>query len=224
VWTWVAAASVACSHYQDPIAPTDSTLGVLVGSGRVISEPRPAQGFTSIAIASGINAVVTVGGSDSLEITAEDNIAPFVDAVVTGEQLTIRFRSGSRGIRTSVGVVCHIGVRSLQGVDLSGGSRIQVDGIDTADFSVALSGGSSFTGSGSVDELRMDLSGGSRASAPSLRAGRVNAGLAGAATAQVRVVNALFVRASGASTFEYLGDPTVQADVSDVSVVRRVGA
>jgi len=222
--TWLAAASVACSHYQDPISPTDSTPGMLVGSGRVITGQRPASDFTSIAISSGISAVVAIGGAESLTITAEDNIAPFVDAVVSSGQLTIRFRSGSPGLRTSVGVVCHIGARALRRVDLSGGSRIQVDGLAAPDFFVGLSGGSSFSASGSVDRLQMDLSGGSRATAPSLRCGRVDATVSGAALGQVRVTDTLVVHASGASTFEYLGDPTVQADVSDVSVVRRVGA
>jgi hypothetical protein len=40
----------------------------------------------------------------------------------------------------------------------------------------------------------------------------------------VKVVDTLTVRASGASVFEYLGDPVVQADASGASVVRRVGS
>ena len=48
--------------------------------------------------------------------------------------------------------------------------------------------------------------------------------LAGASIALVKVVDTLAVRASGASVFEHLGDPVVQADASGASVVRRVGS
>jgi len=46
-------------------------------------------GFTAIAVSGAIQAVITPGGNDSLEITAEDNIAPLVETVVAGERLTI---------------------------------------------------------------------------------------------------------------------------------------
>ena len=71
--------------------------------------------------------------------------------------------------------------------------------------------------------LRIDLSGASRVTAPSLRAREVDATLSGASVALVRAVDALVVRASGASLLEYLGDPRVQLETSGGSAVRRAG-
>ena len=218
----LAAASTACGHY-DSVYATGPTPVMIIGSGRVITEQRPVSGFTSIAVSGGIQAVVTVGGNDSLEIAAEDNIAPVVDATVAGGRLTIGFRPGSTSIRTSVGVVCYIGARSLRAIEASAAGRFQVDGIDAPEFSIALSGAASFSGAGSVDRLRMDLSGASRASAELLRARTVDATLSGASYGLQRVVDALDVRAGGASVLEYLGDPTVHTDTSGASEVRRVG-
>jgi hypothetical protein len=221
---WLAAASTACGYYHDHVNPAAPTPGLLIGSGRVITEPRPIGEFTTILVGNAIEAVVTVGGNESLEITAEDNIAPVVDAVAVDGRLTLGFRPGTTSIRTSVGVVCRINTRSLRGVEMSSASRIRVDGLDARDFSVNLTGAASFAGTGAVDRLRLDLSGASRVTAPSLRAREVDAMLSGASVALVRVVDALVVHASGSSLFEYLGDPTVRLEASGGSVVRRAGS
>jgi Putative auto-transporter adhesin, head GIN domain len=219
----LAAAGMACNHYHDGASSTGPS-GILVGSGRLITEERPVNGFRSIAVSGAVRAVVTVGGTESLQITAEDNIAPVVEVVVAGGRLTIGIRPGTPGISSSLGVECRIGARTIRDIEMSGASRIEVDGIDAPELSIRLSGASSFTGSGSVDRLRMELSGASRFTAPSLRALATDSTLPGASVALVRVADALTVHASGASVFEYLGDPALQTDASGASVVRRVGS
>jgi len=218
---WLATAGAACGYHDYPF-PTGPTEVVVVASRQVITEPRPVGTFTAITVSTAIRVVVVVGGTESLDITAEDNVVPLVDASVTGGRLSIGFRPGT-SIQSSAGVVCRVGVRSLQGVDLSGASQIQVDGLDARDFSVDVAGASSFIGTGVVDRLRMNISGASRVTAPSLRARDVDVTISGVSTALVRVVNSLVARASGASLFEYFGDPAVQAEVSGQSTVRRAG-
>jgi len=219
----LAAAGMACNHYHDGVLSTGPSA-ILVGSGRLITEERPANGFTSIAVSGAVRAVVTVGGTESLQITAEDNIAPVVEAVVSDGRLTIGIRPGTPGISSSLGVVCRIGARTIRDIEMSAASRIEVEGIDAPELWVRLSGAASFSGSGSVERLRIDLSGASRFTGPSLRARAADSTLSGASVALVRVIDALTVHASGASVFEYLGDPAVQTDASGASVVRRVGS
>jgi hypothetical protein len=219
----LAAAGMACSHYHDSGLSTGPSA-ILIGSGRLITEERPVNGFTAIAVSGAIRATVTVGGRESLQITADDNIAPVVEAVVAGGRLTIGIRPGTPSISSSFGVVCGIGVRTIRDIEMSGAGQMEVEGIDTLELWIRLSGAALFTGSGSVDRLRMELSGASRFTAPSLRARAADSTLAGASVALVRVVDALTVHASGASVFEYLGDPAVQTDASGASVVRRVGS
>jgi hypothetical protein len=200
-------------------APTQATV---VGSGRMVSESRPVQGFHTVVVTGGVHALVTDGSDDSLEITAEDNILPLVASTVSDGRLTVGWRPGSGSV-SSHGVVCRIGARTLRGVTAAGAGRIDVEGIDANDFAIDLSGASSFAGSGSVERLRLDLSGASRADAPGLAARFVTATLSGASVARLRVVDALVVNASGASLLEFYGDPTVQADTSGASLVRRIG-
>lgn len=218
----IAAASTACGHFQDATTTTGPSL-LLVGSGRLITEERPVGGFTSVSASGAIRLVVTFGGTESLQIIAEDNIAPVVDAFVAGGRLTIGIRPGTPGISSALGIECRIDARLIREIELSAAARIDVNGLDIPELSVRLSGAASFNGSGSVGRLLMELSGASRLTAPSLRARAADSIVSGASAAVVRVVDALTVHASGASLFEYYGDPAVQADASGASIVRRVG-
>jgi hypothetical protein len=164
---------------------------------------------------------VTRDATESLEITAEDNLIALVDATVVGDRLMLGWKPGISGM-TSHGVEFRVGVRDLRSVEATGASRFDVDALD-GDFSVTLTGASIFSGSGSVGRLNLVASGASRAQTPDLTARIVNAQITGASSALLRVVDSLVVTATGASTFEFLGDPVVQADATGGSVVRRVG-
>ena len=188
----------------------------------MVSESRAVQGFHTIVVAGAVRAVVTFGADERLEITAEDNLIELVEAVVTDGRLTVKWRPGTGSV-SSLGVVCRIGARGLRGIAGSGASRFEIAGIDAGDFAVDLSGSSSFVGSGTVERLRLDVSGASRAESAELTARFANAMLSGASVARLRVVDALVVNASGASLLEYFGDPGVQAETSGASIVRRIG-
>jgi hypothetical protein len=216
------AMTAACGEDHGMFYATAPTQATVVGSGRMVSESRSVQGFHTVVVTGGIHAVVTYTPDDTLEITAEDNILPLVESAVTDGRLTLGWRSGSGGV-SSRGVACRVGARALRGVAATGGARVETEGLDTREFAIDLSGASSFGGSGSVERLRLDVSGASRVDAPGLTARFVNAMLTGASVARLRVVDALVVKASGASLLEFYGDPSVQADTSGASFVRRIG-
>ena len=216
------AMAAACGEDHGMYYATAPTQATVVGSGRMVSESRPVQGFQNVVVTGGVHALVTFTPDDTLEITAEDNILPLIESTVTNGQLTVGWRSGSGSV-SSHGIVCRIGARALRGVTATGGCRIDVDRVDAPDFAIDLSGASSFAGSGSVERLQLDLSGASRVDAPDLAARFVNARLTGASVARLRVVDALVVNVSGASLLEFYGDPSVQADTSGASFVRRIG-
>jgi hypothetical protein len=214
------ALSAACaSEYRSTeTVPTP----IVVGSGRFVSESRPVQAVTRVVATGGLRARVAHTGVESLEITAEDNILPLVETVARAGTLTLGWRSGTRSI-SAHGIDIRIGVRELRAVEASGGAQIDVDGIAGHDFSVTLSGAAQFIGSGAVARLSVDLSGASRARSADLTAHAVTARLSGASTALLRIVDSLAANISGASVLEFLGDPRVEASVSDTSIVRRVG-
>lgn len=194
----------------------------IVGSGHFVSESRPLQAVTRLVTSGGLQATVSPGGPESLDITAEDNILPLLDCVERDGTLSLGWKPGSRSISAHE-IIIRIRVRELRSVDGSGGSRIGVDGIATPDFSVTLSGAAQFSGSGSVQRLVAELSGASRVFASDLASRAVTARLSGASNGTLRMRDSLLASVSGASVLEFFGDPVVEATVSDTSVVRRVG-
>lgn len=221
-WCVLLAVATACGGEHGAFYSTAPTPSGVVGSGRMVSESRAVQGFHTVVVGGAIQAVVTFGADERLEITAEDNLLGLLETVVADGRLTVGWRPGTGSV-SSHGVVCRIGARGLRGVVATGASRVEVAGIDARDFAIDLSGASSFAGSGAVERLRLDVTGASRVDAPELSARSANAMLSGASVVRLRVAEALVVNASGASLLEYYGDPGVQADTSGGSVVRRVG-
>ena len=206
------------SHFIGETEPTP----LFVGSGRFVTETRPATGIAAISASGALRVHAAFTGAESVEITAEDNLLPLLELVVAGDRLTLGWKPGISGVQ-SHGVDVRVGVRTLRGIDASGACTVDVDGLAGGDFRVALSGASQFTGNGAVDRLDADLSGASRMITPTLTAGIASVRLSGASSALLRVVRSLTGSVDGASTLEFLGDPAVQVSTSGVSVVRRVG-
>jgi hypothetical protein len=175
----------------------------LVGSGRFVTEARPLSPVNRIVSSGGLGAMVILSGSDSIEITAEDNVMPLLDCVERGGTLMLGWKPNPGGV-SAHGITIRVGLRELAGVNASGASTITVDGLSTPAFDLSLSGASRFNGSGFTGHT-------------------VAASISGASTATLRAVDLLTASASGASTLEFFGDPVVNAHVSDVSVVRRIG-
>jgi hypothetical protein len=201
------------------IAPTSTPT---IGSGVVRTESRPVQGFTAVMAGAGGRVIIERTGVESLQITADDNILPLVDATVSNGRLILGLKPNT-SVTTRAGILFRVTVRDLAMIDASGRSHVDLSDIDARQLTVHLSGASSLTASGAVDDLTMDLSGASRFEGAALRVQRAHLDLSGASTAVVRVVAMLMASASGVSVIEFFGDPLVQAQTSGGSVVRRAG-
>jgi hypothetical protein len=206
------------SHTTMPTGPE----ATLVGSGRFVTESRPVGIVTEVVATAAIRATVTHADAPSLDILAEDNVLPFVDAVERAGVLTLGMKPSPGGLSTH-GVEVRVGLRELKVADASGAARIDADAIAAGDFVIKLSGASQFNGSGSVGRLHLDISGASRIQAPGLAADVVTATISGASTGVVRIGRSLVAAVSGSSLLEFFGNPSVDAAVSDTSVVRRIG-
>jgi hypothetical protein len=202
------------------IAPSPTST---IGSGVVRTESRPVQGFTAVIAGAVGRVIIQRTGVESLQVTADDNILPLVDATVSNGRLILGLKPNT-SVNTRDGILFRVTVRDLTMIDASGSSHVDVSDIDARQLTVHLSGASSMTASGAVDDLTMDLSGASRFAGAALRVQHAHLDVSGASTAAVRVVAMLTVLASGVSVVEFFGDPLVEAQTSGGSVVRRGGS
>jgi len=209
-----------CGH-TDSITNVNPAGGI-VGSGVLASESRPVSGIDALTVDAPLHVLVTQGGSESLQVTAEDNVLPLVQSEVRSGRLFLGLLAHGNLTLTRE-VLCRVTVAEIRAVDASGAARIEMQGVDAAGLGVRLSGAAVGGAGGAVGRLTLDLTGASRWSAVDLRSRTVAANVSGASYGLVRAVESLVANVSGASTLEYAGDPAVEQTVSGTSVLRRVG-
>lgn len=200
--------------------PDDVT--VIVGSGNVASEDRPVEDFHGL-IASGVARVeIRHGASESLRITADDNILPILTSEVRNGRLVLGTEPGT-SYRTHNDVLFEITVRELDEVTVSGVMAVEASGIDTDRFEVNVSGVSRLTVAGQVDRQRVLIAGVSGYDAEDLASRTVEIDVTGLSSAVVRVSERLTGSVSGGSVLEYIGNPVVDVTVDFLSTLRRIG-
>lgn len=209
-----------------------------VGSGEVVTEGRSVEGFDGIDLRGSGEVRITVDGTESLTIEAEDNIIDHLTSEVSGSTLILGV---DRPISATEDIIYTVTMISLEDIAISGSGAIEVAEFSTEDFAVDVSGSGAATvtdidaetvtvrisGSGSVtitgDAGELDLSIGGSGSFDgeqmAVDTGDVDISGSGSATVDVREI--LDVRVSGSGSVEYLGDPSVSIDTSGSGSVSR---
>jgi Putative auto-transporter adhesin, head GIN domain len=184
------------------------------GSGQLASESRPVTGFTKVELSGTGELTIERTGTESLAISAEDNILPLLTSEVSGDTLALGTKRNTE-IVTTKPINYALTVKDLTGLTLSGSGNIRVSNLSTTELTTKISGSGTITASGTADDQDLDLSGSGRYQADQLASKTVNASISGSGTASVLVSDALSARISGSGTLTYAGDPTrVTQDVS----------
>lgn len=218
---WVLGAALAllwgCDDYHHHHHHNPS--GTVIGSGDVVTESRPVGAVTSVSVSAAGQLTIEQSGTETLQITAEDNVLPFVLSDVRNGRLVLGLDPDT-SVTATQPILFHLTVRDLKEIEASGASSVEARGVDTGDLTIQLSGASYLTATGVADRQEVEISGASACETPDLRSRVVTVNVSGASYGLVRVSDSLVANASGASLLEYLGDPIVEAHVSGGSVVR----
>jgi hypothetical protein len=188
-----------------------------VGSGEVSSETRTVPAFTEIAAGGGIQ-IELATGAQRVVVSAQPNILDITTTEVSGSRLTVDTESG---YVTPKGIVVKVSLPRLTALELSGGAT--ADGpVGTVDsLKVELSGGARATLSGSATGVDLLASGGAIADLGDLRARSARVELSGGVVATMDVTGALTGNASGGVVLTLRSTPTSTAvDTSGGAVVR----
>jgi hypothetical protein len=132
--------------------PHDSVgwLGGVIGSGAVEREARSVEPFHRVAVRGSTDVHITVGGTQSVEVEAQRNIASLIDTTVENGTLTVSTRRSYTTFRhTSVNVT----VPSLDGMAVNGSSDVSIEGARGPSLDITIRGSGDVTASGSVDHL-----------------------------------------------------------------------
>ena len=146
----LALSSLACSF---------GGFATVRGSGHVVEENRAVSGFTGVNLATLGNLQIQLGDQEGLRIEAEDNLIPYLDTVVSGDQLVIRSQDGVM-LRPTRPVNFYLTVKSLDSIALTGSGNIVALDLKADQFRARLSGSGNMTlGNLYATNIEMHLTG-----------------------------------------------------------------
>ena len=188
------------------------------GSGTMAVESRDVRGFNAIDL-NGSGAVhVSVTGTESLTVEAEDNILPLLTTEIRNGTLVL---GASQSISPTREIVYTITVISLEAVAVSGSGSVTVQAVDAKGFEVDISGSGTVTPTGVSEILDLSISGSGRYQGDGLVSMAGTVSISGSGGAVVSVTDDLEVDVSGSGTVEYIGDPAISTSISGSGTVSR---
>ena len=215
------------------------TVGIgrtVYGSGNIVTEERNVSGFDRVALSGFGNVTIEVGDKESLTITTDDNIMPYVRSEVRNNTLVLDFddKGINRNYDPTDGIQFTIVVTELERVDVSGAGKMYVGELETERFVVNNSGAASVEIDNlTADEVVINQSGAgtviisgkvqgqelNHSGAGSYHAGELESETAiievsGVGSATVWATESLDIEISGIGNVIYYGTPRISQNIS----------
>lgn len=190
------------------------------GTGNIISQPREVSDFDSVSLTGTGNLVIAQTGAESLTITADDNLLPYLTSTVKGSRLILGSRSNT-SISPTQEITYRLTVKHLNAMEVSGSGQIDAKNIDTERLAVQLSGAGSVTISGKSDSQEVSIEGIGSYKGENLQSKTGMVSVSGSGEALVQVSDRLDARISGCGSVKYIGDPIVQQSISGIGTISK---
>jgi len=201
---------------------------VLYTAGNPKTETMSFSDFTALEVGSAFQVNIEKSDAYSVKITASESIFDRVQVTKTGETLKIEVLPGF--FFGTFELKAEITMPMLSRLDLSGATKGTADGFSSTEQFVAklsgasslemtnfelrdvdfeLSGASHLIAAGTGSDLVSDVSGASNLDLTNFHLNDANVTLSGASHATINLDGRLDVDASGLSSLEYIGEPTL---------------
>ena len=208
--------------------------GWIIGSGKVITEPRDVKYFDRVTLKGSGNLIIEQGDVESLKIEAEDNIIPTITTEVQRTNLVIgyewRFLSGRIPTKP---INFYLKVKDIRAITLSGSGTVksgslrseQIDinisgsgkadlNVDVKEINTRISGSGSVKVIGETEKQEIVISGSGSYPASGLASKECKIVISGSGNCNVRVSDDLDVHISGSGNVFYVGNPMINQDIS----------
>ncbi len=187
------------------------------GSGVVREESRAVANFSRLVVALPVKVTLSQGATESLSISADDNLLPLMMTRVSGDELIIE-GDKSRGFSTKKEIKIRLVVKSLNAINIKGSGDVIGDRLksDKLDIAIAGSGDVKFN-SVNADQFRIDIKGSGDVKIDALESKTVSADIHGSGDIRLPAVQAAQVSIS----IKGSGDITAagNADKVDIEVM-----
>jgi hypothetical protein len=190
-----------------------AACSVTQGSGQLATESRQVSGFTEVELTGFGELTIEQTGTESLTISADDNLLPRLTSEVSGDTLVLGEEPNTT-IRTTKPITYSLTVKDLTGLAISGSGKISVPKLMATALSTKISGSGTITVNGTAVDQDLEISGSGRYQAEQLTSKTVQAQISGSGTANVLATDMLDVKISGSGSLTYTGNPQVTQEIS----------
>jgi hypothetical protein len=190
-----------------------AACSVTRGSGQLATESREVSGFSKVELSGSGELTIQKTGTESLSISAEDNLLPLLTSEVSNDTLVLGAKPNTT-ILPEQPITYSVTAKDLTGVAVSGSGNIRVPDLTTTALSISISGSGTITVNGAVNDQDLEISGSGRYEAAQLTSKTVKADISGSDTASVLATDVLDVKISGSGTVSYTGNPQVEQEIS----------
>jgi hypothetical protein len=197
-----------------------SLPGPTSGTGAVKTETRTVSGFTAVELGGNGDVTVQQNGTESLTISAEENLLPLLTSEVVDGTLKLGVKDGAR-IDSTQPIGYQITVKNLSGLDLGGSGNQTVTGVKTASLRVRVAGSGAVTATGTADAQDVQIAGSGTYRGIGLTSKTASVNSAGSGTAELSVSDRLDVKIIGSGTVTYSGSPQITQSVIGSGTLRK---
>ncbi|MGE0038558.1 MAG: DUF2807 domain-containing protein [Xanthobacteraceae bacterium] len=190
------------------------------GSGTSKTEVRPVASFSAIRL-SDVDARVVIErtGTESLEVTADDNlVALFTSEVKDGTlYLSVAKDKSVSGKRP----LYKITVNDLQQLGVSGAGIVDASGLDGEGLAMSVAGSGEINAAGRIEDLTISISGSGSCNAAGLKARRAKVAVRGSGDLTVNASDELEAIVSGSGSVWYVGSPKITSSLSGSGEIKQ---
>lgn len=190
------------------------------GTGAVVTETRDVSGFTQVKLAGFGSLNITQTGTESLTISADEDVLPHLTAEVVDGVLELgsKQRLSLKPLRR---IVYTVTVKSLEGIQLSGAGSVHVTDLKTPALHVTISGAGDMTLIGSAQQQTVRISGAGNYNAREFQTDATEVAITGAGNARVSASQTLTATVSGAGAVTYYGAPQVSQRITGIGSIKQ---
>lgn len=176
------------------------------GSGVAKTESRTVSEFHGIRIEGVCDVVATVGGEQSVSLTADDNLLEYVTTEVEDGVLVISMRDGTNA-RFRVAPTARIQVKALDQLSIEGSGDGDVTGIASESFTAGIDGSGDLCLRGKTTRLAFSINGSGDADLSGLQSVDADVSINGSGDVRLHCTGRLTAAISGSGDVSYSGSP-----------------
>ncbi len=200
------------------------TLVAVEESGNVITQSREVSNIEEVEICCGMKLRLTQGDQEQLTLEAEDNLMSEIETTVSGKRLIVNIPPDLRpnirvpSLRPNHPIIVHLQMKTIHGIEVSGGGSLEIESIHTDHIIVALHGGSNGTiGDLQATSADLDTSGGGTIEIDTLATDTLNIDADGGShiTIDTGTVTEQQITGSGASQYDAID---VESEITSVDL------